>query len=81
MGARWGESLALVLLFALIFFCLQRFTFLLRFPPHERTTLWAPGALTFTALLLSPYQLEWEHYPMHLHADGGVAGILTFQAI
>ncbi|MFN9978172.1 MAG: hypothetical protein ACK58T_50530, partial [Phycisphaerae bacterium] len=31
--------------FAIVFFLLQRMTFLLRFPPYERTTLWIPGAL------------------------------------
>jgi len=63
---RWlsssAGSLGLVLLFAVIFFGLQRFTFLLRFPPYERTTLWAPGALTFTALMLSPYRQWWRYY-------------------
>ncbi len=55
-------SLALALLFAVLFFGLQRFTFLFRFPPYERTTLWAPGALTFTALLLSSYRHWWRYY-------------------
>lgn len=55
-------SLVLILLFAFVFFCLQKLTFLLRFPPHERTTLWAPGALTFAALLISPWYHWWRYH-------------------
>jgi len=56
--SRYAQPLALILFFAMMFFGLQKLTFLLRFPPHERTTFSAPGALTFTALLLSPWQ-QW----------------------
>jgi two-component system sensor kinase FixL len=48
--------------FALIFFLLQRLTFLLRFPPYERTTFWVPGALTFSTLLIAPLKNWWWFY-------------------
>jgi two-component system sensor kinase FixL len=48
--------------FALAFFLLQRLTFLLRFPPYERTTFWVPGALTFSALLVTSWRNWWQHY-------------------
>ena len=51
-----------ILLFAAAFFVLQRLTFALRFPPFERTTIWTPGALLFTALLLTPGRSWWRHY-------------------
>jgi PAS domain S-box-containing protein len=60
--SRYAQPLALILLFGMMFLGLQKLTFLLRFPPHERTTFWAPGALTFTALLLSPWQQWWRYY-------------------
>jgi two-component system sensor kinase FixL len=41
---------------------LQRLTFFLRFPPYERTTFWVPGALTFSALLLTPVSHWWKYY-------------------
>ena len=53
-------SLATILIFAALFFILQRLTFLLRFSPYERTTVWVPGALTFTALLILPYRMWWQ---------------------
>lgn len=46
--------------FAIVFFLLQRMTFLLRFPPYERTTLWIPGALTFSVLLITPIRQWWQ---------------------
>jgi signal transduction histidine kinase len=52
----------LILAFAIAFFILQKLTFLLRFPPYERTTLWIPGALTFSALLISPISGWWRFY-------------------
>jgi two-component system sensor kinase FixL len=48
--------------FALAFFLLQRLTFLLRFPPYERTTFWVPGALTFSILLIAPLKNWWWYY-------------------
>lgn len=60
---RWKSLLSGLLtiaLFAIFFFILQRLTFLLRFSPYERTTLWIPGALTFTALLILPFRSWWQ---------------------
>lgn len=51
-----------VLLFAAAFFLLQRLTFLLRFSPYDRTTIWTPGALLLTALLLTPPRRWWVYY-------------------
>jgi two-component system, LuxR family, sensor kinase FixL len=51
-----------IMIFAAAFFLLQRLTFLLRFPPFERTTIWAPGALLFAALLLTPPRRWWVYY-------------------
>jgi two-component system sensor kinase FixL len=48
--------------FALAFFLLQRLTFLLRFPPYERTTFWVPGALTFSILIIAPLKNWWWYY-------------------
>lgn len=63
---RWfGEicrSLLVILSFAFVFFLLQRLTFLLRFPPYERTTLWIPGALTLSVLLVWPTRQWWKFY-------------------
>jgi len=56
------RNLLVMISFAIAFFILQRLTFLLRFPPYERTTLWVPGALTFTALLVSPMAGWWRLY-------------------
>ena len=68
-GAEWkgvvselARSCATILLFAVAFFLLQRLTFVLRFPPFERTTIWTPGALLFTALLLTPVRCWWRYY-------------------
>lgn len=58
----WWSTLLEIIGFAVVFFCLQRLTFLLRFPPYQRTTLWVPGALTFSALLLSPTRGWWKFY-------------------
>lgn len=55
-------SILTIIGFALAFFLLQRLTFLLRFPPYERTTFWVPGALTFSALLISPLRSWWCFY-------------------
>lgn len=55
-------SVLTILLFALAFFVLQRLTFLLRFPPFARTTVWTPGALLFTFLLLAPPRGWWVYY-------------------
>ena len=50
-----------VLLFAAAVFVVQRLTFTLRFPPFQRPTIWTPGALTLTALLLAPPR-RWRVY-------------------
>jgi len=55
-------TVASIVGFAILFYLLQRMTFLLRFPPYERTTLWVPGALTFSALLVSPIKGWWRSY-------------------
>ncbi|MBU6173800.1 MAG: PAS domain S-box protein [Planctomycetes bacterium] len=59
---RLARAALLVVAFAFAFFVLQRLTFLLRFPPYERTTLWVPGALTFSALILTPPRQWWIYY-------------------
>ncbi|XZE18192.1 ATP-binding protein [Pirellulaceae bacterium SH449] len=51
-----------IALFALVFFVLQRLTFNLRFPPYERTTIWVPGAVTFSVLLITPLRQWWRYY-------------------
>jgi two-component system sensor kinase FixL len=56
------RNLLVMISFAIAFFILQRLTFLLRFPPFERTTLWVPGALTFSALLVFPMAGWWRFY-------------------
>src|SRR5262249_43052357 len=48
-----------VLLFAAAFFVVQRLTSTLRFLPVGITTIWAPGALLFSALLLAPPRRWW----------------------
>jgi PAS domain S-box-containing protein len=48
-----------ILLFAGAFCVVQRLTFMLRFPPFHRTTIWTPGALFFSALLLAPLRRWW----------------------
>jgi signal transduction histidine kinase len=50
------------LLFAAAFCAVQRLTFALRFDPFQRTTIWTPGALTCTALLLTPPRRWWQYY-------------------
>lgn len=57
-----ARAMATMLLFAIAFFVVQRLTFTLRFPPYQRTTIWTPGALTFTALLLAPPNRWWIYY-------------------
>lgn len=57
-----ARATLVILGFALAFFLLQRLTFLLRFPPYERTTFWVPGALTFSAMLLAPVRKWWWFY-------------------
>lgn len=59
--------------FAVVFFLLQRMTFLLRFPPYERTTLWIPGALTFSVLLVTPIRRWWQ-----IHIGLSVAGYAAY---
>lgn len=59
--------------FAVVFFLLQRMTFLLRFPPYERTTLWIPGALTFSVLLVMPIRNWWQ-----IHIGLSVAGYAAY---
>jgi PAS domain S-box-containing protein len=49
-------------LFAAAFFVVQRLTFTLRFAPYHRTTIWTPGSLLFTALLLVPPRRWWVYY-------------------
>lgn len=51
-----------ILLFAVVFFALQKLTFILRFPPYERTTIWVPGAVTFTVLLFTHASHWWKYY-------------------
>jgi signal transduction histidine kinase len=53
------RALLTVLLFGAAFCVVQRLTFTLRFPPFNRTTIWTPGALFFTALLLVPPRQWW----------------------
>ena len=53
-ASRFPHPLLIAAGFAILFFVLQKLTFLLRFPPFERTAVWVPGALTFTALLILP---------------------------
>lgn len=59
--------------FAVVFFLLQRMTFLLRFPPYERTTLWIPGALTFSVLLVTPIRQWWQ-----IHLGLSIAGYAAY---
>lgn len=61
-GLTFLQGVLVFLLFAICFFIIQRFTFTLRFPPFNRTTLWTPGALTFAALLLTPVSRWWIFY-------------------
>jgi len=56
------RSAVSILLFAAVFFVLQRLTFALRFPPFERTAIWTPGGLLFAALLLTPLRQWWVYY-------------------
>jgi PAS domain S-box-containing protein len=51
-----------VLLFAAAICVVQRLTFMLRFPPSHRTTIWTPGALIFSALLLAPSRRWWVYF-------------------
>jgi PAS domain S-box-containing protein len=61
-GMSFLQGVLVFVLFAVCFFIIQRFTFTLRFPPFNRTTLWTPGALTFAALLLTPASRWWIFY-------------------
>jgi two-component system, LuxR family, sensor kinase FixL len=56
------QTAVAVLLFAVAFCVLQRLTFTLRLPSLQRPTIWTPGALTFTALLLAPPRRWWVYY-------------------
>ena len=58
-GTVWS-TLTTVIVFAAVFICLQKLTFLLRSPPYERTTLWVPGALTFATMLIVPRHRWWQ---------------------
>src|SRR5262245_56695449 len=51
-----------VLLFAAAFCVVQRLTFALRLPPFQRPTIWTPGALLCTALLLAPPRRWWVYF-------------------
>lgn len=51
-----------IVLFAAVLCVIQRLTFLLRFPPFQRTAIWTPGAVLFTALLLAPIREWWIYY-------------------
>jgi PAS domain S-box-containing protein len=51
-----------VLLFAAAFYVLELLTATLRFLPVQITTIWPPGALLFTALLLVPPHRWWVYY-------------------
>jgi PAS domain S-box-containing protein len=51
-----------ILLFAAAVGVVQWLTLGLRFPPFYRTTVWTPGALTCTALLLTPPRRWWVYY-------------------
>src|SRR5258708_18012202 len=51
-----------VLLFAAAIFVVQQLTFMLRFPPFQRATIWIPGGMVFTALLLTPWRQWWHFY-------------------
>lgn len=61
-ASRFPHPLLIAAGFAILFFVLQKLTFLLRFPPFERTAVWVPGALTFTALLILPWRQWWSIY-------------------
>ncbi len=56
------SALITILVFAIVFIVLQRLTFILRFPPYDRTTIWVPGAMTFSALLFLPSRRWWTIY-------------------
>ncbi len=62
----WSSPVFRVILtigvFAAGFCVLQRLTFLLRFPPIQRTTIWTPGALLLSALLLVPSRQWWIYF-------------------
>ncbi len=51
-----------IVLFAAAVCLVQRLTFLLRFPPFQRTAIWTPGAVLFTALLIAPPRRWWVYY-------------------
>jgi two-component system, LuxR family, sensor kinase FixL len=51
-----------ILLFATAICVFQRLTFTLRIPPFQRTPIWTPGGLPFTALLLAPPRRWWIYY-------------------
>jgi len=65
LESKWSSATRVgltILAFALVFCLLQNLTFTLRFPPFERTTIWTPGSLLFTALLLTPPRRWWVYY-------------------
>lgn len=57
-----AQTVCTVLLFAAALFVVQRLTFQLRFPPFQRTPIWTPGAILYTALLLAPARRWWIYY-------------------
>jgi PAS domain S-box-containing protein len=58
-AARLLRTATTIFLFAAAFCIVQRLTFTLRFPPYQRTTIWTPGSLFFSALLLTPPRRWW----------------------
>jgi two-component system, LuxR family, sensor kinase FixL len=71
----WFRDALVILSFAVIFCIAQRLTFGLRFPPYERTTIWIPGALTFSVLLILQPGRWWTVYVgLCLGALGGYYG-------
>lgn len=52
----------ILVLFAAAVCLVQRLTFLLRFPPFQRTAIWTPGAIIFAALLIAPLRQWWVYY-------------------
>jgi integral membrane sensor domain MASE1 len=62
LPAGFVADLLLIVAFAIVLVVVQRFTFLFRFPPCDRTAIWLPGSLIFGVLLLSPASRWWRIY-------------------
>jgi two-component system sensor kinase FixL len=62
MGSSVLRAALAILLFAAAFCVVQRLTFALRLLPFQRTTIWTPGALLITALLLAPPRRWWIYF-------------------